>query len=250
MIDGLVSVITPMYNAENTILQTIESVKKQTYENWEMLIVDDCSTDNCVEIVRRYQAEDGRIRLIRNQKNLGVAKTRNVALRNACGQYVAFLDSDDLWRANKLEIQLGLMEKTGTPFCYGMCGVVDIEGKAVCRPRNVPETIDYERLLKGNPIPCLTVLIDRKQIENIEMPDLHHEDYACWLTILKKYGTVACGVQSIIADYRVGGRTLSSNKVKVIGWTWIIYRKYLGLSLGKSLYCFSWYIIRAILKRC
>ena len=238
-----------MHNSAGTVSQTIESVQSQTYKNWEMIIVDDCSWDESVEIVERYMKDDSRIRLIRNRQNKGVAHTRNVAIKNATGRYIAFLDSDDLWRWDKLDKQLGLMRETNSAFCYGMCGVIDDTGCDLQKDRVVPRSIDYKELLKGNPIPCLTVLIDRKLVEQIEMPDIPHEDYACWLNIFGKYDISACGVQSVIADYRISRKTVSSNKIKGIIWTWNIYRKYLKLPLSKSINCFIWYAVRAVTKR-
>lgn len=249
MIEGLVSIITPMHNSARTVAQTIESVQKQTYQNWEMIIVDDGSIDDGVELVQRYVHDDSRIRLYKNDKNVGVAFTRNIAVKKANGQYLAFLDSDDLWRSDKLEKQLQLMENTGCSFCYGMCGVIDNEGKNINKDRIVPRSIDFEQLLKGNDIPCLTVLLDRKVIKEVEMPNIPHEDYACWLTIFRKYDIVAYGLQEVVADYRIGEKSVSSNKFKVIGWTWNIYRNYLGLSLWKSASCFAWYVIKAVVKR-
>lgn len=248
IIDGLVSIVTPMYNAENFIEETIQSVCKQTYAKWELIIVDDCSTDRSVEIARKYSEMDQRIRIICNASNVGVAATRNRAIDDAKGQYIAFLDSDDIWLKDKLEKQLETMKKTGSPFCYGMCGVIDSTGKNLNKDRVVPKEIDYKELLKGNVIPCLTVLIDRKRIDIIEMPNIPHEDYACWLTIFDKYGIVAHGIQTVIAQYRIVEKSISNNKIKAAGWTWNIYRNYLKLPICKSVWCFICYIIKAIAK--
>ena len=124
----LVSIITPMYNAQKYIAQTMDSVLAQTYSNWEMIIMDDCSTDSCPEIVKEYCRKDSRIKYFKNKENQGVSGTRNAAMQKATGRYLAFLDSDDLWRSDKLEKQLQLMENTGCSFCYGMCGVINNEG--------------------------------------------------------------------------------------------------------------------------
>lgn len=249
MLDGLVSIVTPMHNAVNTIALTIQSVQKQTYENWEMIIVDDCSSDESVQIAKNYAEEDTRIIVISNPTNMGVAKTRNFAIEHAKGQYIAFLDSDDLWRPNKLDIQLALMKEKECPFCFGMCAVIDASGVDLDKNRSVPAEIKYEELLKGNPIPCLTVVIDRTKIDKIEMPMVPHEDYLAWLTILRDYDITACGVQSVIADYRIGNSSVSSNKLKAAKWTWDIYRSHLKLSFFKSVKCFMFYIVRAVMKR-
>lgn len=250
MVDGLVSIITPMYNAQDFVEQAITSVLEQTYKNWEMIIIDDASTDECVEIVRKYAEVDSRIRLIQNLTNAGVAETRNVGIKNARGRYIAFLDCDDIWMDDKIEKQLSAMNRTGTSFCYGMCEVIDYSGKSVKGIRSVPKYIDYKKLLKGNAIPCLTVLVDRNVVDVIEMPDIEHEDYACWLTIFSKYDIVAYGVQSVLARYRIGQKTVSSNKLRAALWTWNIYSKYLKMPLYKCIYYYVWYAVRAISKRC
>lgn len=245
----LVSVITPMYNAEKYIAQTIESVQAQTYENWEMLIVDDVSCDAGVEIVQGYMVKDPRIKYLKHEKNAGVAQARNTALKAAKGQYVAFLDSDDLWMTNKLEKQIRFMKEKKAVFCYSACEIMDEYGKSTGKVRNVPVKQQYKDLLKGNAIPCLTVILDRSQIGNVEMPVIPHEDYAAWLNILKK-GITAYGMDEVLAKYRVNNHSLSGNKLQAAKWTWDIYRKQQKLGVMKSCYCFVCYIIAAVLKRC
>lgn len=247
MMEDLVSVITPMYNAEKYIKETIASVQAQTYQKWEMIIVDDGSTDKSADIVKEFMKNEPRIRYYRNNVNCGVAQSRNVAISKAQGRYIAFLDSDDLWRPVKLEKQLQVMRESGSPFCYGACSVIDGTGKKIKKDRNVPKKIDYRKLLKGNMIPCLTVVIDRKNVPGITMPQIPHEDYATWLTILKS-GVVAYGTDAVIADYRVGHESTSSQKGKAFKWTWNIYRKYLELNLCSCIYNFCWYAIKGISK--
>lgn len=247
MVEDMVSVIVPMYNAEKYIIETIASVQAQTYQNWEMIIVDDCSTDTSADIVKKMMMNDARIRYYKNDVNYGVAQSRNVAISKAEGRYIAFLDDDDLWRTFKLEKQLQIMRESGSPFCYGSCSVIDKSGKRIRKDRKVPEKIDYKGLLKGNVIPCLTVMIDRKSIQNITMPQIPHEDYATWLAILKE-GIVARGTNEVIADYRVGHESISSCKRKVFKWTWNIYRKYLELNLCSCIYNFCWYAIKGMSK--
>jgi glycosyltransferase involved in cell wall biosynthesis len=251
--EGLVSIITPLYNNERYIEGTIRSVLDQTYEQWEMIIVDDASTDGGAAVVRNYTDKaspcyDSRIRYYRNAVNSGVAATRNQAIELAGGRYIAFLDSDDLWQPEKLAKQLALMRETHTGFCYGGCGVIDENGSNLHRDRSVPARIDYRELLKGNQIPCLTVLLDRTVVEHIRMPSIPHEDYATWLDILRTHAITACGVQEVLADYRVGKPSVSSGKGKAARWTWDIYRKYLGLPFWECVYCFCWYAIRALGK--
>lgn len=243
-----VSIITPMYNAEKTIAQTIESVLKQSYDNWEMIIMDDCSSDKCAEIVRSYQEKDNRIHYYREESNCGVARTRNDAVLKAEGRYLAFLDSDDIWKADKLKRQIEFMEQNEAAFCYTACSVIDEAGNPAGKTRYVPEVADYKQLLKGNYIPCLTVLLDREQIELPAFPQIPHEDYAVWLTILQN-GTKAYGINEVLAEYRVNKSSVSADKWKAAGWTWNIYRKQQKLGLLKCWYYFVRYVIRALGKR-
>lgn len=248
MEEGLVSVVTPMYNAEKFIAKTIESVQAQTYQNWELVIVDDVSTDGSAEIVMEYAKGDSRIRYLRSESNGGVSKARNTSLEAAAGQYAAFLDSDDLWTPDKLEKQLAFMEKQGAAFCYGACRVIDQEGKPAGKTRYVPSSRSYQELLKGNVIPCLTVVIDRKQVNNIQMPDMPHEDYGAWLDILRT-GITAYGLNQVLGEYRISNGSVSGNKLAAAKWTWDIYRRQQGLGLLKSCRCFGHYVIGAVRKR-
>lgn len=239
--------ITPMYNAEKWIEETIQSVQSQSYKQWEMIIVDDCSTDGSPEIVLKLQKKDERIRYYRNNANCGVADSRNRAINHAKGQYIAFLDSDDKWYPEKLERQISKMQSEHAAFCYSACDVIDECGEKV-NVRYVPEKADYARLLKGNVIPCLTVVLDRKYIPEILMPKLHHEDYAAWLKLTQS-GITACGINEALAGYREAGTSVSSDKLQAMKWTWTIYRQFLGLSILKSCYCFFFYAVNALRKR-
>lgn len=249
---GLVSIITPLYNAEQYIGETIQSVLNQTYKDWEMIIVDDASTDHGIEIVRQYSDSlrtAHRIKLMENHKNLGVARSRNRAIRKAKGQYIAFLDSDDLWMYEKLEKQISFMKKQDIAFCYSACDVIDRNGNQIGKVRNVPKTLSYTQLLKGNQIPCLTVVLDRSKIPDIYMADIKHEDYMLWLTILKN-NKKAYGINEVLAHYRVDEKSVSSNKLKSVIWTWKIYFVHLKLGFIRSIYYLICYLRQAIVKRC
>lgn len=248
-VDGLVSVITPLYNAENYIKDTIRSVQAQTYTNWEMIIIDDASADTSTVIVEQMQEQDARIRLLRNEENRGVAFARNYGIQEARGRYIAFLDSDDLWLPDKLQMQVETMHRTDCGFCYGNCQVIDAKGNTCAKNRVAPEKMNYKQLLYGNPIPCLTVVIDRWLAGQIEMPIMGHEDYATWLGILRERLPYAIGVGKIVAQYREVDRSLSGNKRKAAGWQWSIYRKYLHFSVIKSVYYFISYVYHALKKR-
>lgn len=244
----LVSIITPMYNAKQYISETIESVIAQVYTNWEMIIVDDGSTDESPKVVQEYAKKDARIRYYRQQKNGGIAKARNTAIGYARGRYVAFLDSDDLWKPDKLQKQLVFMEKEGAHFSHTACGIIDGNGLVTGKVRHVPKTIDYKHLLRGNGIACLTVVIDRKYIDKIAMPDIPHEDYAMWLDIMKR-GEIAWGLDDELAEYRVAQHSVSNNKLRAAGWTWNIYRHYLQLPIWKAAESFICYMWKAVVKR-
>lgn len=248
MIDGLVSVITPMYNAEQYIGETIASVRNQSYENWEMIIVDDCSTDQSANIVMELMKGDERIRYYKNDTNQGVASSRNAAIEQAQGRYLAFLDSDDIWERDKLKKQIGYMRQNDIAFCHSACRVIDEAGNDTGKVRYIPGQLDYQQLLKGNCIACLTVVIDREQTEIMRMPDIPHEDYATWLGILRT-GKQAYGINEVLAGYRVSSESVSGNKIKAMKWTWNIYRDYLELGMIKSMYYFGHYVINAVRKR-
>lgn len=248
MKNNLVSIITPLYNKEHYIAETIRSVQVQTYTEWEMIIVDDCSTDGSVRIVEELCENDSRIRYSKNQSNLGAAESRNRALALAEGRYIAFLDADDLWAKEKLQKQISYMKQNECVFCYTACGVVDEKGNEAGKVRYIPEKVDYHSLLKGNCIPCLTVVLDRVKIPDIKMQKMGHEDYALWLKILQRIDQ-AQGINEVLAYYREYGSSLSGNKLVAAKWTWKIYRKHLNLGFWKSCYYFLHYFYNAVSKR-
>jgi glycosyltransferase involved in cell wall biosynthesis len=192
-------------------------------------------------------AQDARIRLIQ-QENGGVAAARNRGMREAEGQFLAFLDSDDLWKPEKLEYQLAFMREKQCVFSYAACDVIDENGDAVSKVRHVPEKITYNTLLKGNVIPCLTVVLDRNGVEEFSMPKMGHEDYAAWLNILKKI-PVAYGTDRVLGSYRVNRKSVSANKLRTIGWTWRIYRENQKLSVFKSIRYLAGHLSQAVRKR-
>lgn len=247
MYQDLVSIITPMYNAEKTIAYTIESVLAQTYMKWEMIIIDDASSDSSMDIVKEYVKNDSRIKLYSLNRNEGIANARNVGLANAGGRYICFLDSDDMWRSEKLMVQCELMKENGWGFSFTSCAVIDKNHQFVGKIRHVPHFVDYKKLLKGNCIPCLTVMIDREQINVPMMVNMHHEDYILWLEILKNYKG-AYGIDAVLADYRISDNSISANKIKSAKWTWDIYYKKEKYGLIESLYYMINYVINALVK--
>ena len=249
-IDGLVSVIMPSYNSKKYIRQAIESVLSQTYKYLELIVVDDYSSDNTVDIVKEYIRTDNRIVLICLEKNSGPAIARNCAIAKARGRYIAFLDSDDYWTENKLEIQINFMVKNNCYFSYHDFAYLNEKKHNMVTYVKVPSALDYYELLKGNSTgSCLTTCLDRKIIKKIHMSNEKHEVYICWLNILREYKINAFGINECLGFYRIGKQSVSSNKIKSAFWTWKVYRNSQQLSLILSFYYFFMYAIKAINKR-
>ena len=242
-----VSIIVPMYNAEKFIGKTIESVLAQTYQNWEMLIMNDVSTDNSLAIVSMYAKKDERIKIVNTEKNVGVVKGRNFLIDLASGKYIAFLDADDYWHNEKLEKQIKFMkEKNASISCTEYTRVKENEEKI--NDVIIKEEISYNDMLKNNYLGSLTVIYDAKKIGKRYFKELEkNEDYVLWLEIVKDVNTIY-GLKENLAYYRVLDNSRSSNKVKTAKVRWEIYRKIEKLSLLKSIYYFLHYAIRAVLK--
>lgn len=242
-----ISIIVPMYNAEKFIGKTIESVLAQTYQNWEMLIMNDVSTDNSLAIVSMYAKKDERIKIVNTEKNVGVVKGRNFLIDLASGKYIAFLDADDYWHNEKLEKQIKFMkEKNASISCTEYTRVKENEEKI--NDVIIKEEISYNDMLKNNYLGCLTVIYDAEKIGKRYFKELEkNEDYVLWLEIAKDVNTIY-GLKENLAYYRVLDNSRSSNKVKTAKVRWEIYRKIEKLSLLKSIYYFLHYAIRAVLK--
>ncbi|MCA1048631.1 glycosyltransferase family 2 protein [Priestia aryabhattai] len=244
----LVSIVTPMFNSEKYIRDAINSVINQEYQNWEMIIVDDASKDESQEIVRKFVLEDKRIKLITQEKNSGVVAARNRGISESQGRYLAFLDSDDMWHPKKLSMQIELMNRQDVAFCFSSYEIMQDNGQLSGKIIKVPRTVNYNQLLRGNIIGCLTVLIDRKKISSIKMPNIRHEDYATWLTILSTHNLAAHGLSISLAYYRRAENSLSSNKLKTIRWSWDIFRKHLNMGNLESSYRMAIFIINVAKK--
>lgn len=244
---NLVSIVTPSYKSSEFIVQTIESVLVQTYENWELLIIDDCSPDNSNIIIEEFQKQDNRIRLIKLEKNSGPANARNEGIKQAKGRYIAFLDSDDIWLPQKLEKQIRFMNENNLSLTYSAYETIDENGNYI-NTRNIKRNITYKNMLKSNQIGNLTGIYDCEKIGKYYMYDVGHEDYTLWLKIMKDVKQTI-GITEVLAKYRIVKSSISSNKFKVLGWTWNIYRNIIGLNFFKSLYYFIHYIYYSIMKR-
>lgn len=248
MTEPLISVIMPAYNADRFITEAIGSVRGQTHENWELLILDDGSADSTCHLAERFAREDARIRLIRNEKNMGVARTRNRGFDLCRGSYVALLDADDLWHPDKLEKQLALLEQTGADFAYSSYAIVDPSGKKVKADYLVPETVNFRELLKENVIGCSAVILRAELLKQHRfLTDFFHEDYVLWLQLLQN-GYRAVGCAEVLVDWRFVENSRSFNKKKAAKNRWRIYRDYLHLPLYKSLWAFGHYAFRSLRK--
>lgn len=234
---GLVSIITPSYNSANYIIDTIESIINQTYPYWELLITDDCSTDNSVEIIANYTVKDSRIKLLKTEKNSGAGVCRNKSIENAQGRFIAFCDSDDCWFSQKLEKQLKFMILKDCALSYSsymiMNEVKTIMGISVCM-----SNIDYKSMKREDGIGCLTAIYDTEKVGKMYFPSIRkRQDWGLWLEILSKC-KVAYGIKEPLAYYRVRRDSISSNKLALIKYNINIYRTVLGYSYLKAIWIF------------
>lgn len=248
MTEPLISIVMPAYNAENTIKDAIQSVINQTYRNWELIIVDDCSKDNTCDVIKTYLIPNGKIRLLQNQHNSGVSITRNCGVSATNGNWIAFLDSDDMWMPDKLEKQLNIIRQNrNADLVYTGSSFIDTAGNPSGYILHVPKNISYTKLLKQNLISCSSTLIRKELILKYPMQyDDMHEDYAVWLQILKNGGH-AYGVDEPLLIYRLSNQSKSSNKRKAAGMTFKVYR-FVGLSYIQAFYYFCWYAMKNIKK--
>lgn len=244
-----VSIIMPSYNAAKFIAAAIQSVIEQTYSNWELLITDDCSKDDTINIIKKFQEIDNRIQLFSTGKNSGAAVARNISLQNATGKYIAFLDSDDTWISNKLETQIKFMEKKNIAFSFSNYSVMKEDGTLTGNIIHAPKVIGYHGYLRNTIIGCLTVIIDREKTGNFLMPNIKtSEDMALWLDIMKR-GYKAWGLQVPLAQYRVVSNSLTSKKWIEAKYVWKVYREIEHINPIYSAICFIGYAINAIIKR-
>lgn len=209
----LISIITPNYNCEKFISQTIESVLAQTYPNWEMLIVDDCSTDNSYQIALEYSQKDSRIKVYQNEKNSGAAVSRNKAIELSQGEYLAFLDSDDLWLPEKLEKQLRFMEENDCDFSYSRYSLIDENNVSIGRVVRIPRVLSYIKYLHHCFTGCLTVMYRKDFAQEIRSIDVkNNNDYGLFLQVVKKSNR-AMGYNDVTGCYRIRSNSMSRKKI-------------------------------------
>ena len=245
----LVSIITACYNSENYISETINSVLNQTHQNWELLIVDDCSTDNTKSLIKKFQKTEKRIKLFQLNENSGAAVARNKAIREAKGVFIAFLDSDDNWLPEKLERQLEFMIFNNYNLTHTSYELIDHQGNSLNKTIVPAKILGYKDMLYSNKIGCLTAIYNQRKIGKKYMPLLRkRQDYALWLKILKT-GEKAYGLAEVLSQYRNTENSISNNKLNLIKWNWKLLREVENLSFIKSVYYLSCNIIFKFLKR-
>jgi teichuronic acid biosynthesis glycosyltransferase TuaG len=247
---NLVSIITPSYNCSRFITDTIESVLSQSYVDWEMIIVDDCSIDNSVEIIEKIIGDNPKIKLIKLENNVGSAQSRNAALEVANGRFIAFLDSDDIWYPDKLEKQVSFMLERKIPISFTSYKLMDEDGLSKNHIILSVEKLNQLDYLKNTIIGFSTSMIDTKYTgRKFRFTDIRtRQDTSLWITLLGE-GHVAYGMHNILVDYRVHSNSISSNKYRAAKQVWNLYFNIHRLGFFKSAYCFVFYLYNAIKKR-
>jgi teichuronic acid biosynthesis glycosyltransferase TuaG len=234
---------------ENYVADSIASVQRQTYPHWELLIVDDASTDRTAAIVTHLAEHDEKIHFVVKAQHSGIADTRNQCIQMAKGRFLAFLDADDIWHPEKMETQLRFMLDNNVGFTYTTYDWIDEEGHTLNKFINTIGNLDYEKYLRNTIIGCSTVMVDTSIVGQVVVPSFRtSEDTATWLNILKK-GFIAYGIDSCLTSYRIRQHSASSNKLKAASDLWRVYRKQEKLSLFKAIGCFVSYAFHAVKKR-
>ena len=234
---------------EKYVADSIASVQRQTYSNWELLIVDDVSTDETVKIVTKRTETDERIHFVVKPQHSGIADTRNQCIQMAQGRFLAFLDADDIWHPEKLETQVRFMLENHVGFTYSTYDWIDEEGNTLNKSINTIGRLDYETYLRNTIIGCSTVVVDKTIVGEIVVPRFRtSEDTATWLDILKQ-GHLAYAIDKPLVSYRIRRRSASSNKLKAAADLWKVYRRHEKLPFFKAIFFFSCYAFNAIKKR-
>lgn len=248
---SLVSIITPMYNNEAVIEETVNSVINQTYSNWELILVDDFSSDATISLVELLVKKDTRIKLFKHQENKGAAQARNLGTKIAKGGYIAFLDADDLWKENKLELQVEVLRTELTDVCFGSYELIDSKSQPLKKKVKALKKLTHKKLLKANYIGNLTGIYNCETLGKIYTKDLKkRQDWLLWLEALKRSGKPARSVLETIAFYRISEDSLSSNKINLIKYNFNVYRKGLGFSTIKSfLYLLQFFYEHLVVKK-
>jgi glycosyltransferase involved in cell wall biosynthesis len=243
----LVSIITPSFNSEKFIAETIQSVQNQTYQNWEMIIVDDCSTDKTVSIVEYFANNDSRIKVYKLDKNSGTGIARNTALDKASGKYIAFLDADDLWKPQKLEIQINFLKNNNLPFTFSFYDCINEQGKELNKRVEAPRNLSYRQLFFCNYVGNLTGIYDVNYFGKIAISSIRkRQDWMLWLIILKKVKS-AKPIPESLAFYRIRENSISASKLDLLKHNFGVYRRFHGFNLAYSLLCMTGFLFTQLL---
>lgn len=246
----LISVILPVYNSEQSLEASVNSILAQTYKNLEIIIIDDASDDKTLEICRELESRDPRIKVVTNKNNIGALRSRFWAADMAKGEWIAFIDADDLWKPEKIEKQIELRDVTGCDIVYTASAFVNENGRKYNWIMNVPAEATYEKLLKQNIISNSSVLMKRKDfIKYIPSKDISnrmHEDFACWLCMLRD-GRTARGINEPLITYTLSKTSRAGNKFKAARMNMNTY-KYIKLGFFERLYYEACYAINGLLK--
>ena len=248
----MISIVVPVYNAAPYIENTVQMVLQQTYQDFELILVDDCSTDNSVALLEELleQRKDVRLRLVKKERNQGAAAARNTGLDMASGRYIAFLDADDVWLPHRLEAGLRFMEEKNAGFVFSAYEFGDEQARGTGKIVHVPEKLTYRKALSRTVVFTTTTLFDTTLVpkELLRMPTVPSEDTATWWQILRN-GHVAYGLDQVLAIYRRPAKSLSSNKLVALQRIWNLYRKQEKLGLFSSAFYFCFWALRATLRR-
>ncbi|TBW27749.1 glycosyltransferase family 2 protein [Gramella sp. KN1008] len=233
---GLVSVIMPAYNSEAFISEAILSVLQQTYPNWELLIIDDGSSDSSFQIIEKYSKTEARIRILKNPTNQGTHISRNKGIKAATGDFIAFVDADDRWKPEKLQKQLQILSKEGIPACFSSYELISEDGKPLNKKIEALPVLTYDKLLKANYVGNLTGIYSVKALGKIYCPAIRkRQDWALWLKVIEKGGPMQ-SIRESLAVYRVRKNSISNNKLEMLRYNFRIYNQVLGYGLIKSLW--------------
>ena len=245
--DILISVVMPNYNGHRFVEQAIDSVLSQTYQNFELLIVDDCSEDDSLQLIKRKTQSDSRIRVIALEDNAGVANARNVGIKEAKGEYIALLDNDDLWTKDKLERQLAIAEK-GADIVYCSYDFIDEQNSPIKKPFIVPQQTNFNKMLASSVISCSTSFIKTELMQAHPFnADFYHEDYVLWMELLRVCPT-AYGDEKVLMHYRQVTGSRSNKKSNAAKERWNTYRKALKLNAVTSAWAFVRYAVNGVMK--
>jgi len=245
--EGLVSIIMPAYNCGDFIGTTLDSVINQSYKNWEVIVVDDCSTDSTADVVQEYIKKDNRVKYHKLEKNSGAAVARNKAVDLATGKYMAFLDSDDVWFPEKLTKQIGFMEENDYGFTCTSYTKIDEQGKYLNRTIFAQQKRDYNGVLKTCPGNS-TVIYNAEKLGKFSIPDIKkRNDYVMWLQVIKKEKYLY-GIEEPLGSHRIRTEGISSNKKSLVGYHWKVYREIESLSLLKSCYLILYWVVATVFK--